>query len=1035
MSKTHLFALILVFGCLSTTAQTITLADPTIFCHDGQYLLTGTGDVNNGFTLYTSTDLVHWKSSAGKASGQRILYKGDSYGTGSFWAPQLFCMGDSFGIAYAADEHVAIAYSQNILGPYKQQEKTAIYEDTKTIDPFVFTDDDGTVYLYHVRLTGENAIWVSVLNDDRMTINNNGSRKCVGATSTWENTTGGYAVCEGPTVFKDGDYYYLLYSCNDYRNIDYAVGYAYSKTPKGPWTKAPGPILSRHHLGINGTGHGDLFRDTEGQLWYVFHVHASNTAVQTRRTMLIPLTLTDDPKAKFCFDYSRAFLLDASAPADAVLPVGTACFTVDGITYVPTGEYTCSVTFPEGQSFGYKGTLEVPEAVNSGDKSYIVTGVTHDAFYKSTNLKALTLPATITSVGYMAFENCTALKNLYMLCATPPAADEALANATVLARVNVKVPEATLLAWQTADGWKEFQHIDGDTEHTAPAVAGPTMGWSSWNTYGINISDKLIREQADACVLGGFAKAGYEYINIDDGYFYKRDADDGHLLVHPTKFPDGLKPVADYIHSLGLKAGIYTDAGDNTCASGQGASWGDPWGMGSGIWGHEQQDMDFWFVGCGFDFIKVDYCGASRLTEEGLVTDEEQRYTAIASAMRAAAAKAGRSDLRLNICRWAYPGTWAYGIADSWRTTGDINCSWSSVRSIIDENMPLSAFCRNGHYNDMDMLEVGRGLSEEEDRTHFALWCIMASPLLIGCDMRSVSVEAQELLTNPELIALNQDTLHLQAYPAAWDGKVYTLVKDIETLQGNTRAVALYNPTDYKQEAQLKFSDIDLGGTIRMRELISRTDLTDCTTGTFTVSLPPHATRVYRVEGDWRTERTNYEAECAWLSDYSETGKEDVAGYAKNNACSCGRKVGWLGKRAENDIQWQDVYVYEAGKYRMTIYFLSEEDRVIYYQVNDDKAKNVTVNSGGWDKVGTRIVAIDLKEGWNTIRLYNEKGWMPDIDRITLKRITASNIKTPLEAVSPVAHSTVDLQGRDVADPLSLEPGTVFIEDGQKRLR
>ena len=1035
MRKTILSCILLLAVGLAASAQTLTLADPTIFSHDGLYLLAGTDDVNNGFTLYTSSDLVHWTGNGGKAKGKRLLYKDDSYGTGSFWAPQLFCIGDSFGLAYAANEHVAIAFSKDIAGPYRQTKQCAVYEDTKTIDPFVFVDDDSTAYLFHVRLTGENAIWVSYLNDDMQTIRSSGSRKCVSAVSSWENTTGGYAVCEGPTVIKDDGMYYMLYSCNDYQNIEYAVGYAYAKSPLGPWTKASGPILSRHHIGINGTGHGDLFQDAEGQWWYVFHVHASNTKVQSRRTMLIPLTLTDNPKAKFAFDFSRAFLLDASAPADATLPAGVSCFTVDGITYIPTGDHACHVTFPEGKTFGYKGNIEIPAAVSYEGNSYIVTGITHDAFYKSTSLKSLLLPATIRSVGYMAFEGCTALKTLTLLCPTPPTATEALANAAVLARMVVKVPESSLLDWQTADGWKDFRNIQGDDAHTPPAVVGPTMGWSSWNTYGINISDKLIREQADACVKKGLAQAGYQYINIDDGYFYRRDPDDGHLLIHPTKFPDGLKPVADYIHSLGLKAGIYTDAGDNTCASAQGGSGGDPWGMGSGIWEHEQQDMDFWFVDCGFDFIKIDYCGAQRLTEEGLVTDEQQRYTAIAAAMRAAAAKAGRDDLRLNICRWAYPGTWAYDVADSWRTTGDIYCAWESVRSIVEQNIPLSAFCRDGHYNDMDMLEVGRGLTEEEDRTHFALWCIMASPLLIGCDMRNISASALKLLTNPELIALNQDSLHLQAYPAAYDGKVYTLVKDIETLQGTTRAVALYNPTDYKQTATLDFADIDLAGTIRMRDVISRTDLSDVTEGTFSVSLPPHATRVYRVEGQWRTERTNYEAECAWLSDFSKTGKSDVAGYAKLNTCSGGYKIGWLGKRPENDLQWQDVYIYEAGKYRMTIYFLSKEDRTIYYQVNGDKARTLTVNSGEWDKVASRVVAIDLKEGWNTIRLYNDKNWMPDIDRMTLKRTTASSIDTPMADASRVPMRTTDLCGRVLTDPLALPKGSIYIEGGRKRIR
>lgn len=253
---------------------------------------------------------MHWKGHAGQAKGGRLLHKDDTYGTGSFWAPQLFCVGDSFGLAYAANEHVAIAYSREVTGPYRQAKECTVYEGTKTIDPYLFVDDDGTVYLYHVRLTGENAIWVSRLNDDMQTLQDSGSCKCVGAEGGWENTTGGYAVCEGPTVIKDRGMYYLLYSCNDFRNIDYAVGYAYSTSPTGPWTKAPGPVLSRHHLGINGTGHGDLFRDKKGKWWYVFHVHASNAEVGMRRTMLIPLRLTHNPERKFRFDYRRARLLE-----------------------------------------------------------------------------------------------------------------------------------------------------------------------------------------------------------------------------------------------------------------------------------------------------------------------------------------------------------------------------------------------------------------------------------------------------------------------------------------------------------------------------------------------------------------------------------------------------------------------------------------------------------------------------------------------------------------------------------------------------
>ena len=263
---------------------------------------------------------------------------------------------------------------------------------------------------------------------------------------------------------------------------------------------------------------------------------------------------------------------------------------------------------------------------------------------------------------------------------------------------------------------------------TAGAWDTPTMGWSSWNAYGHRINQDIIKSQADAMAKSGLQKAGYLYINIDDGAFKGRDSE-GNLVIHPTRFPDGMKPVVDYIHSLGLKAGTYSDAGYNTCASFHG---GDVDGLGTGLCEHDTQDIDFLFKELGFDFIKVDFCGGDPIHNvDKLDLDEQERYTAIGEAIKAT----GREGLRYNICRWAYPGTWVNDIATSWRTTEDIYLGWESVRGIIAQNLYLSAYARHGGFNDMDMLEVGRGLTREEDKTHFGMWCIMASPLLIGCDM------------------------------------------------------------------------------------------------------------------------------------------------------------------------------------------------------------------------------------------------------------------------------------------------------------
>ena len=280
----------------------------------------------------------------------------------------------------------------------------------------------------------------------------------------------------------------------------------------------------------------------------------------------------------------------------------------------------------------------------------------------------------------------------------------------------------------------------------------PIMGWSSWNTYRININEQLIKKQADAIIDRGLKAVGYLYINIDDGFFGWRD-ESGILHAHPKRFPNGLENIVKYIHDKGLKAGIYSDAGSKTC----GSIWdNDPNGIGVGLYGHEKQDADLFFNKWGFDFIKIDYCGAG----QELALDEQKRYTEIYQAFNDVC----NHKISLNICRWAFPGTWAEDIATSWRISADITPEWASIKHIINKNLYLSAYARHGHYNDMDMLEIGRGLKPEEEEVHFGMWCIMSSPLLIGCDLTTIPDKSLELLKNKELIAINQDSLGLQAY-------------------------------------------------------------------------------------------------------------------------------------------------------------------------------------------------------------------------------------------------------------------------------
>ena len=517
----------------------------------------------------------------------------------------------------------------------------------------------------------------------------------------------------------------------------------------------------------------------------------------------------------------------------------------------------------------------------------------------------------------------------------------------------------------------------------AVAIDLPTMGWSSWNTFGININDSLICSQADAAVKFGLRDVGYRYINIDDGFFGGRDKASGTLLIHPTRFPHGMKPVVDYIHSLGMKAGIYSDAGANTCGC---WSQNDTIARGVGFLDHEDIDADLYFRRLGFDFIKIDFCGGNpEANASRFDLDPRERYERIAKAI----ANVGRNDVKMNVCRWNYPGTWVSNVALSWRTTGDINSSWKSVKKILHENLYLSAYCGGGHYNDMDMLEVGRTLTQEEDKTHFGMWCIMSSPLLIGCDLRNIRPETLALLKNTELIALNQDPLGLQAYVCRHDGDTYVMTKDLLEYQGNTRAVALYNPTDDAITMHCTFAaDLQLGGTIAVRDLFERKDVKLSKNATeLSVEVPAHGCRIYKVTGTERLERKRYEAEEAYLNCYQELYNPKAVGtayYAEDASCSGGAKVTNAGIRPENDLKWRNVYSKNGGNYALRIRLLGiNEKSKLFVQINGGEGQKFTA-----DDIHDGIITIHatLKPGDNTVRLSNGKGHMPDIDYLEAEK-------------------------------------------------
>ena len=269
-------------------------ADPTIFCDGGKYYLYGTQpDADDGFLAYESDDLTHWRGPVGRREGGYAL-RGETYGSEGFWAPHVFRKDGTYYMAYTANGHIAVATAPRPEGPFTQKPDTTyrVQMPTHAIDPFVFFDDDGKAYLYHVRVDGGNKIYVAEMTPDLLGVKEETLRECIHADLPWENTArSAITIAEGPTVVKVGGTYYMFYSANDFRNKDYAVGCASAASPFGPWKKQAEPVVSRAMSGWPGSGHGDLLKDAQGRWQYVFHTHYSDSQVLPRRTAIVQLRL------------------------------------------------------------------------------------------------------------------------------------------------------------------------------------------------------------------------------------------------------------------------------------------------------------------------------------------------------------------------------------------------------------------------------------------------------------------------------------------------------------------------------------------------------------------------------------------------------------------------------------------------------------------------------------------------------------------------------------------------------------------------
>ncbi|KAK7269015.1 hypothetical protein RIF29_21730 [Crotalaria pallida] len=350
----------------------------------------------------------------------------------------------------------------------------------------------------------------------------------------------------------------------------------------------------------------------------------------------------------------------------------------------------------------------------------------------------------------------------------------------------------------------------------------PPMGWSSWNHFGCDVNESLVRETADAMVSTGLAALGYQYINLDDCWAELNRDSEGNMVPKASTFPSGIKALADYVHNKGLKLGIYSDAGNQTCSKRM-----------PGSLGREEQDAKT-FASWGIDYLKYDNC-------ENLGISVKQRYPPMSEAL----SKTGR-PIFLSMCVWGWedPAIWGKTVGNSWRTTRDIVDNWNSMTSIADSNDRWASYAGPGGWNDPDMLEVGNGgMSTEEYRSHFSIWALAKAPLLVGCDIRAMDDTTHELISNAEVIAVNQDKLGIQ-------GKKVKSNNDLEVwagpLSGNKIAVVLWNRSSSNATVTASWSDLGLepGTTVDARDLWEHSTQSSVS-GEISANLDSHACKMY----------------------------------------------------------------------------------------------------------------------------------------------------------------------------------------------
>lgn len=370
----------------------------------------------------------------------------------------------------------------------------------------------------------------------------------------------------------------------------------------------------------------------------------------------------------------------------------------------------------------------------------------------------------------------------------------------------------------------------------------PPMGWNSWNTFASNINEKVVREMAEEMVKNGMRDAGYTYIVIDDCWAMKERDPDGFLVADPIKFPSGMKALGDFLHGKGFKFGIYSCAGTKTCGGYPGSQ------------GHEYQDARTW-ASWGVDYLKYDWCYTA-------TRNAKEAYTTMRDALFAA-----KRPVVFSICEWgnSKPWEWAADVGHLWRTTGDItdcyDCTqrwergwkvivdlqYSLVQPADGQGNGIGQFAGPGHWNDPDMLEVGNeGLTFAESRGHFAMWAILAAPLMAGNDVRHASPEIRALMTDKEAIAINQDSAGKEGwrYRAETGREIW-----VRPLANGEWAVALLNSGPVAADLSIDFPAMwFFGGKMAVRDVWAKKDLPDTTEKKLTVRVESHDVALFRLK-------------------------------------------------------------------------------------------------------------------------------------------------------------------------------------------